>query len=73
VPARSLRSNLAAILGYINFLAPHEVRADAFTRMCRHGAAGELRVEVEEVPLDRIEDAWRRQQDGPRRKLAIRP
>lgn len=41
--------------------------------MCRHSAAGELHVEVEELPLDEVEQAWERQQNAPYRKLVLRP
>lgn len=72
VSARPLRAGMKAILGHINFLAPQEVKAEAFQRMCRHAAAGELSVEVEELPLDQVAEAWRRQRESPHRKLVIR-
>jgi NADPH2:quinone reductase len=56
----------------MNFAAPHEVKAAAFEAMCRHAAKGELNVPVEEVALDDIEDAWRRQATGPHHKLVVR-
>lgn len=71
--ARDLRSKPAAILGHMNFTVPHEVKTKAFQQMCRHGAAGELRVEVEELGLEQVEDAWKRQKEGPHHKLVIRP
>jgi hypothetical protein len=40
--------------------------------MCRHAANGELKVPVELVMLDDIEDAWERQSHGPHQKLAVR-
>jgi NADPH2:quinone reductase len=73
VAPRALRRKLASILFYINFQAPLEAKAEAFQRMCRHAQAGELHVDVEVVPLDRIGEAWERQQAGPHRKLVIRP
>jgi hypothetical protein len=30
-------------------------------------------VDVEQVPLDDVEDAWRRQQEGPHAKLVVVP
>jgi NADPH2:quinone reductase len=68
-----LRNAHATIIGYTNFNVPEEVKADAFRRMCEHAARGELTVEVEEVPLAEVADAWERQQDGPHRKLVVRP
>jgi NADPH2:quinone reductase len=72
IPASGLRNRHNSIIGFTNFSVPAEVKADAFRRMCEHAAAGELRVGVEEVPLERVAEAWERQAEGPHRKLAIR-
>ncbi len=71
--AGSVRGKLLSILGHANFVTPAEVRADAYTRMVRHAAAGEIRIEVERIPLGGVAGAWARQQDGPRRKLVLEP
>jgi NADPH:quinone reductase-like Zn-dependent oxidoreductase len=71
VTARSIRTGVKSILGHTNFSAPQEAKADAFERMCRHAANGELSVPVETVPLDGIEDAWERQSRGPHHKLVV--
>jgi NADPH:quinone reductase-like Zn-dependent oxidoreductase len=73
VPAREIRNSIRSIIGHTNFSAPHEVKEAAFQAMCRHAAAGELAVPVEEVRLEDVEDAWRRQAEGPHHKLVIRP
>jgi NADPH:quinone reductase-like Zn-dependent oxidoreductase len=73
IPAGGLRNKHATILGYTNFNVPQEIKADAFRRMCEHAARGDLWVEVEDVPLSEVADAWERQQGGPHHKLAIRP
>jgi NADPH2:quinone reductase len=72
IPASGLRNRHNSIIGYTNFSVPAEVKRDAFGRMCEHAARGELRVEVEEVPLEHVGDAWRRQAQGPHHKLVIR-
>jgi NADPH:quinone reductase-like Zn-dependent oxidoreductase len=72
VPARTLRNSIRAILGHTNFATPQDVKARAFQAMCRHGANGELKVPVEELALDDVEDAWRRQAEGPHNKLVLR-
>jgi NADPH2:quinone reductase len=72
VPARPIRTSVRSILGHTNFSAPQEVKRDAFQAMCRHAAAGELSVPVEELPVDSIEDAWERQARGPHHKLVVR-
>jgi NADPH2:quinone reductase len=73
IPARAIRTGVRSILGHTNAAASQEAKTAAFQAMCRHAAAGELTVPVEEVPLDAVEDAWRRQAEGPHHKLAIRP
>ncbi|HEY8768971.1 MAG TPA: zinc-binding dehydrogenase, partial [Thermoleophilaceae bacterium] len=73
LPSRAVRSNQASLLGHTNFNASVEVKDEAFQAMCRHSAAGELHVEVEELPLDEVEQAWERQQNAPHRKLVLRP
>jgi NADPH:quinone reductase-like Zn-dependent oxidoreductase len=71
--SRPVRSPNASLLGHTNFNAPLEVKAEAFQAMCRHAAAGELTVEVEELGLDDVEQAWERQLAGPYVKLVLRP
>lgn len=71
--SRLVRSRQASLLGHTNFNASVEVKAEGFQAMCRHAAAGELEVEVEELPLDEVEQAWERQQNAPYRKLVLKP
>lgn len=73
IASADVRGKLLSILGHTIFLAPAEVRRDAYRRMCEHGARGELRVEIERVPLEGAADAWRRQRSAPHRKLVIVP
>lgn len=69
----AIRSKLLTILGHTNFKAPAGVKRAAYSRMAEHGAAGELSVEVERVPLEQVGDAWKRQPDSPGHKLVIVP
>jgi NADPH:quinone reductase-like Zn-dependent oxidoreductase len=73
LPAPLVRGRFLTILGHANFHAPIEVRAEAYGRLTRHAAAGRLTVDAERVPLREIEAAWKRQAQGPRRKLVIVP
>jgi NADPH2:quinone reductase len=68
-----VRTKLLSILGHTNFAAPAEVRNDAYLRMVRHAAASELTVDYELVPLERIDEAWERQEASPGRKLVLSP
>ena len=68
-----IRSKLLSILGHTNFAAPAEVRNETYLRMVRHAAAGELTVDFEVMPLERVAEAWKRQQGSPGRKLVLSP
>jgi NADPH:quinone reductase-like Zn-dependent oxidoreductase len=70
--ARPFRNQLASVIGHTNFKAPQQLKAEAFAQMCRHAVAGELDVETEGFDLDRIGEAWERQQQAPHHKLFIR-
>jgi NADPH:quinone reductase-like Zn-dependent oxidoreductase len=73
IASAAVRGKLLAILGHTNFLAPRDVKRQAYQRMVEHAAAGELVVDVERVPLDEVADAWRRQHSSPHHKLVIVP
>lgn len=73
LPALAALGRLTAVLAHVNFMAPQQVKADAFQRMCRHAAAGELDVPVERIGLEAIGEAWERQQHSPRLKLVVDP
>lgn len=70
LPTRGFRNQLGRIIGHTNFKASRELKREAFTAMCEHALAGELKVETEGVPLREIGDAWRRK--SPHRKLVIK-
>jgi NADPH:quinone reductase-like Zn-dependent oxidoreductase len=72
VPARLVRNSVRSILGHTNFAVPQEIKASAFVRMCEHAAGGRLKVPVQTVALEEVDQAWVRQKDGPHQKLVIR-
>jgi hypothetical protein len=49
------------------------VRRDAYRRLTEAAARGELQMDLERVPLEGVEAAWRRQQSGPHTKLVVVP
>jgi NADPH:quinone reductase-like Zn-dependent oxidoreductase len=73
VPSRLVRGRIADIRGHTNFLAPDEVRREAYAAMAQHAAAGRLRVELERIPLAEVERAWERQRGGAHVKLVLVP
>lgn len=71
VMAPPFRNRHASIIGHTNFRVPAEVKNDSFRRMCEHAAAGDLRVDHEEIPLAEVGEAWRRQAASPGHKLVL--
>jgi NADPH:quinone reductase-like Zn-dependent oxidoreductase len=70
--APPFRNKHISLIGHTNFAVPDDGKNTAFRRMCEHAAAGELHVEAEEIPLERIADAWKRQAESPGRKLVLK-
>jgi NADPH:quinone reductase-like Zn-dependent oxidoreductase len=73
LPALAVRSGLIELLGFVVFRVPLPVRRAAYRRLTELAARGELEVDLERVPLEEVERAWERQQDGPDAKLVIVP
>jgi NADPH:quinone reductase-like Zn-dependent oxidoreductase len=72
-PVRSavVRGRIADIRGHTNFLAPPEVRREAYAAMAGHAAAGRISVPVERIPLGDVAQAWDRQRAGAHCKLVL--
>jgi NADPH2:quinone reductase len=73
VSSAVVRGRSRRILGHTNFLVPREDRTAAYRRMLEHAAAGELTVDYEVLPLERVSEAWQRQLSSPGRKLVLVP
>jgi len=69
----AIRGKPASIVGHTNFAANRPRLRAAYLRLADHAADGEIRVDVERIPLDVVADAWRRQGESPNRKLVIVP
>jgi len=69
----AVRGKQLEILGYSNFAAPPEVVDREYRRLVEHAVAGDVRVDVEEVALDDVASAWRRQSESPGVKLVVVP
>lgn len=61
LPAAVLRSTALTILGTAG-IPPRDVLVEAFQQVMAHAAKGNLRIETEQVPLVKIENAWQREQ-----------
>jgi len=69
----AVRFKSLSILGHTNFAVPADELADHYRRLVGHVTAGDIRFEVERVPLDAVADAWRRQAEGAGAKLVVVP
>ena len=69
----AVRFKSLSILGHTNFAVPADELAEHYRRLVGHAVAGEIRLDVERIPLDSVADAWRRQADGAGTKLVVVP
>ncbi len=69
----AVRFKSLSILGHTNYLVPRDQLAEQYRRLVEHAVAGEIRLDVERVPLDSVADAWRRQAEGAGTKLVVVP
>jgi NADPH2:quinone reductase len=69
----AVRFKNLSILGHTNFAVPPDELAGHYRRLVGLAVAGEIRLDVERVPLDAVADAWRRQAEGPGTKLIVVP
>jgi NADPH:quinone reductase len=69
----AVRFKNLSILGHTNFLVPPDELADQYRRLVGHAIAGEIRLDIERVPIDAVADAWLRQAEGAGTKLVVIP
>jgi NADPH2:quinone reductase len=68
LPSAAIRSKHLEVYGYSDFAVPADVLAEQYRHLVGHAVAGEIRLDVEEVRLDELADAWAR--PG---KIVVRP
>ena len=69
----AVRFKSLSILGHTNFAVPSDELAEHYRRLVEHVVAGDIRFEIERVPLEFVADAWRRQAEGAGAKLVVVP
>jgi NADPH2:quinone reductase len=69
----AVRFKSLSILGHTNYAVPSDELAEHYRRLVGHALAGEIRLDVERVPLDSVTDAWRRQTEGAGTKIVVVP
>jgi NADPH:quinone reductase-like Zn-dependent oxidoreductase len=73
LPAAVLRARCATVTGFTSALVNPPDLARAYLELVDHAIQGRLRVDTEVLPLADVSAAWKRQQEGPDRKLVIEP
>ncbi|HEY1423426.1 MAG TPA: zinc-binding alcohol dehydrogenase family protein [Candidatus Acidoferrum sp.] len=71
LPAAVLRSTAVTIMGTAG-IPPMEILFGAMTQVLERGAAGELRIETDRVPLAEIESVWKRAEQ-PGLRIVVAP
>ena len=69
----AVRFKSLSVLGHTNFAVPAEELAEEYRRLVEYAVAGDIRLDVEEVPLASVGEAWRRQAGGAGIKLVVVP
>ena len=69
----TVRGKQLELFGYSNFAVPMDVLRREYDRLVRHAEAGEIRIDVEQIPLEDVATAWERQQQGEHTKLVLVP
>jgi NADPH:quinone reductase len=72
IPLEQVRNRQAAIHAISSGWTPLERKASLYDRLLDYSLAGHLTVDREVVPLEKVGDAWERQDASPGRKLVIR-
>ncbi len=73
IPSAAIRGKMLVLMGHTNFAAPPEVKREAYSRMADLAARGEIKVDVDALGLDQVQEAWRRLAAGSHRKIVLVP
>ncbi len=73
VTSAAIRFKGLELYGYSNFNLPKDVLDREYARLVEHAVNGDIRVEIDRIPLDDVTAAWERQARSPHRKLVLTP
>jgi NADPH:quinone reductase-like Zn-dependent oxidoreductase len=73
VHSAAIRGKMLVIMGHTNFAAPAEVKAAAYRSLADAAAAGAIAIEVDQLKLEQVEEAWQRLAAGSHRKIVLSP
>ena len=71
--SETVRFKSLTIVGMSVYAVPFDVIDEHYRRLVDHAIAGDIRLDIEQVPLDSVTDAWRRQAEGAGAKLVVVP
>ncbi len=73
ITSAAIRFKGLEIYGYSVFNIPKDVLEREYARLVERAMIGDIQVEIERLPLDRVADAWEQQATSPHRKLVLTP
>jgi NADPH:quinone reductase-like Zn-dependent oxidoreductase len=73
IPSAPIRGKMLVLMGHTNFAAPPEIKREAYGKLAKVAARGEIVVDTDRIPLDRVAEAWDRLAAGSHRKLVLVP
>jgi NADPH2:quinone reductase len=68
----AIRGKMGEIYGYTDFAVPKPELREHYLRLVGHAAAGEIVLDIETYPFERVAEAWERQASGPAAKIVVR-
>jgi len=66
-----VRGKLAEIYGFSLFFVPADVVRAGYLELTEHVSAGRIAIEIDSYPLERVAEAWERQQQSPNAKIVL--
>ena len=67
----AVRGKMAEVDGFTVFAVPAEVFREHYLRLAGHASAGEIVLDIETFPLERVAEAWEQLARGAHRKLVV--
>jgi NADPH2:quinone reductase len=73
ITSAAIRFKGLELYGFSNFNLPKDVLDREYARLVEHAVNGDIRVEIDRLPLDDVAIAWEQQAQSPHRKLVLIP
>jgi NADPH2:quinone reductase len=66
-----IRGKQGEVYGFTDFAVPKDVLREHYLRLVGHAAAGEIVLDLETYPFERVAEAWERQAGGAAAKIVV--